>query len=415
MNNTLRQLEKNLRTFAKRCKGISYNKTLLFTFLFTGLTGYVLKAAPSDAEETLQKDVNATILDLRQSFKRTKEQNEKFLENANLEMAQLMMQGEQVIKSNWASWQFGFGGMFNTQLSRYRGFGGKSDDIKYSRTNDLTKYVFDANQNHWNATTLDIKKNKEPDSKSIDPADIHQGYEPNTVTKLERVRLLDDANFNVSVTAPTAGYYTATYPITQAARTVTIGNVATTIDVSAFNDHRSENGGTYTQTENENTNTNGNTNATTVGAGPITTAITSMSTPTTSITPATYNNGVTATRLHHNNVTVYNTAAGAKNNSVGNIVVDYSDNTPSGWSPSVFRDLGAYFDGANNGTVGDVDIRHSGVTGVRSASSGTITIQNNIYSTNSSTGLGIYMEGSGTIKVGKIELPGASIGIHQTD
>ena len=130
MNNTLRQLEKNLRTFAKRCKGISYNKTLLFTFLFTGLTGYVLKAAPSDAEETLQKDVNATILDLRQSFKRTKEQNEKFLENANIEMAQLMMQGEQVIKSNWASWQFGFGGMFNTQLSRYRGFGGKSDDIK---------------------------------------------------------------------------------------------------------------------------------------------------------------------------------------------------------------------------------------------------------------------------------------------
>ena len=212
MNNTLRQLEKNLRTFAKRCKGISYNKTLLFTFLFTGLTGYVLKAAPSDAEETLQKDVNATILDLRQSFKRTKEQNEKFLENANLEMAQLMMQGEQVIKSNWTSWQFGFGGMFNTQLSRYRGFGGKSDDIKYSRTNDLTKYVFDANQNHWNATTLDIKKNKEPDSKSIDPADIHQGYEPNTVTKLERVRLLDDANFNVSVTAPTAGYYTAIHP-----------------------------------------------------------------------------------------------------------------------------------------------------------------------------------------------------------
>ena len=271
MNNTLRQLEKNLRTFAKRCKGISYNKTLLFTFLFTGLTGYVLKAAPSDAEETLQKDVNATILDLRQSFKRTKEQNEKFLENANLEMAQLMMQGEQVIKSNWTSWQFGFGGMFNTQLSRYRGFGGKSDDIKYSRTNDLTKYVFDANQNHWNATTLDIKKNKEPDSKSIDPADVHQGYEPNTVTKLERVRLLDDANFNVAVTAPTAGYYTATYPITQAARTVTIGSVATTIDVSAFNDHRSENGGTYTQTENANTNTNANT-ATLAAPTPITSA-----------------------------------------------------------------------------------------------------------------------------------------------
>ena len=276
MNNTLRQLEKNLRTFAKRCKGISYNKTLLFTFLFTGLTGYVLKAAPSDAEETLQKDVNATILDLRQSFKRTKEQNEKFLENANLEMAQLMMQGEQVIKSNWTSWQFGFGGMFNTQLSRYRGFGGKSDDIKYSRTNDLTKYVFDANQNHWNATTLDIKKNKEPDSKSIDPADIHQGYEPNTVTKLDRVKLLDDVNFNVAVTAPPAGYYGFDRQMVTPRGYNAITGYETNTNVATRNDHRSDQGGTFSLAA----NTNGNANANTISVTlPTVTTIGAVSTP----------------------------------------------------------------------------------------------------------------------------------------
>ena len=415
MNNTLRQLEKNLRTFAKRCKGISYNKTLLFTFLFTGLTGYVLKAAPSDAEETLQKDVNATILDLRQSFKRTKEQNEKFLENANLEMAQLMMQGEQVIKSNWTSWQFGFGGMFNTQLSRYRGFGGKSDDIKYARTNDLTKYVFDANQNHWNATTLDIKKNKEPDSKSIDPADVHQGYEPNTVTRLERVRLLDDANFNVSVTAPTAGYYTATHPITQAARTVTIGNVATTTDVSAFNDHRSEySSGTYAQTQNANANTNTNANTTTVGAGPITTTITSLTAPSSppTVTAASYTSTTINEILHPlNTATRYNTVVGVKNTNSGNITVDNGNNTPSGWTPNVYRTLGAYFD-SGNGNVGNVSITASGVTGVRihnaNVTTGSIT--------GSQAGLGIYISGSQAQATvyNDINLPGASIGIEQT-
>ena len=409
MNNTLRQLEKNLRTFAKRCKGISYNKTLLFTFLFTGLTGYVLKAAPSDAEETLQKDVNATILDLRQSFKRTKEQNEKFLENANLEMAQLMMQGEQVIKSNWTSWQFGFGGMFNTQLSRYRGFGGKSDDIKYSRTNDLTKYVFDANQNHWNATTLDIKKNKEPDSKSIDPADIHQGYEPNTVTKLDRVKLLDDVNFNVAVTAPSAGYYTATYPITQAARTVTIGNVATTIDVSAFNDHRSENGGTYTQTENANTNTNGN-SATLAAPTPITSAPTG----TVSLAPTVPSyNVVIATKAFSPNLTIYNTVVGAKNTSTtSTITVDGVSNIPSGYSGTAVREIGAYFD-SGNGTIGGVIIAHNGVVGIRSNSGGTVST-NDITSSGGSTGIGLYMEGTGAMNARDINLAGASIGIWQT-
>lgn len=406
MNNTLRQLEKNLRTFAKRCKGISYNKTLLFTFLFTGLTGYVLKAAPSDAEETLQKDVNATILDLRQSFKRTKEQNEKFLENANLEMAQLMMQGEQVIKSNWTSWQFGFGGMFNTQLSRYRGFGGKSDDIKYSRTNDLTKYVFDANQNHWNATTLDIKKNKEPDSKSIDPADVHQGYEPNTVTKLERVRLLDDANFNVSVTAPPAGYYTATYPITQAARTVTIGNVATTIDVSAFNDHRSESGGTYTQTENANTNTNAN-NATLAAPTPIASGPTPLpSLPTITQKTRSFDNHNT------NATTAYNVYGNHIINRADNADVVTSGNNTYHGSPGSPNtkpiEIGAYFN--NSGHVRNVTVS-SGNTGVYKTGIGTVDINGNI----TGDGLGAFID-SGQLDVhGKIEMNGASIGILQTN
>ena len=410
MNNTLRQLEKNLRTFAKRCKGISYNKTLLFTFLFTGLTGYVLKAAPSDAEETLQKDVNATILDLRQSFKRTKEQNEKFLENANLEMAQLMMQGEQVIKSNWTSWQFGFGGMFNTQLSRYRGFGGKSDDIKYSRTNDLTKYVFDANQNHWNATTLDIKKNKEPDSKSIDPADIHQGYEPNTVTKLDRVKLLDDVNFNVAVTAPPAGYYGFDRQMVAPRGYNAITGYEINTNTATRNDHRSDQSGVFVNTSNAN-NWSGN-------------AIASSGSVTFASGPATVTNADIAQKAYSPySANVSPSGNNRVNNAWGNVINRYDNSTvhTTGSNtlgtlppppPSTYIthtvDIGAYFD--SNGKIGAAIVDEAGDTGVYKTGNGRADVTGSI--TGLAGSLGAYLDG-GTLGVTTISMTGGSTGIRQ--
>ena len=414
MNNTLRQLEKNLRTFAKRCKGISYNKTLLFTFLFTGLTGYVLKAAPSDAEETLQKDVNATILDLRQSFKRTKEQNEKFLENANLEMAQLMMQGEQVIKSNWTSWQFGFGGMFNTQLSRYRGFGGKSDDIKYSRTNDLTKYVFDANQNHWNATTLDIKKNKEPDSKSIDPADIHQGYEPNTVTKLDRVKLLDDVNFNVAVTAPPAGYYGFDRQMVAPRGYNAITGYEINTNTATRNDHRSDQGGTFSIAANTNANTNANVIAVSGinTTGPATLTITGATVPTP--TPGPFERSSAALTPGYTGGT--NSNVGTWNGS-GSVKTNYN-HSYSYWLSStnhgtnyVLVTVGTYIDnGGSYNVSGDtVGAGHTGLYLVN----GTANVTGNIYGAAGS--LGVRQTG-GTLNASgiTIALTGASQGVEQS-
>ena len=412
MNNTLRQLEKNLRTFAKRCKGISYNKTLLFTFLFTGLTGYVLKAAPSDAEETLQKDVNATILDLRQSFKRTKEQNEKFLENANLEMAQLMMQGEQVIKSNWTSWQFGFGGMFNTQLSRYRGFGGKSDDIKYSRTNDLTKYVFDANQNHWNATTLDIKKNKEPDSKSIDPADIHQGYEPNTVTKLDRVKLLDDVNFNVAVTAPPAGYYGFDRQMVTPRGYNAITGYETNTNVATRNDHRSDQGGVFVNTANGNNwsaNAIGTSSAVTFTSGPDTVANADITEKSYSDDPQPYT--TTAINVYDNRI---NRDDNANVNTSGTNTYHGTGPHPSYTSYTSSRpvEIGAYYNGGHSGTINSAYVNDSGDTGVYRTGSGTTTVLGNI--TGVGGGLGAYIDGGRLSVNGKISMSGASTGIRQT-
>lgn len=410
MNNTLRQLEKNLRTFAKRCKGISYNKTLLFTFLFTGLTGYVLKAAPSGGDETLQQDVNSTILDLRQSFKRTKEQNEKFLENANTEMAQLMMQGEQVVKSNWTSWQFGFGGMFNTQLSRYRGFGGKSDDIKYARTNDLTKYVFDPNQNHWNATTLDIKKNKEPDSKTIDPADVHQGYEPNTVTKLERVKLLDDAKFNVAVTAPPAGYYGFDRQMVAPRGYNAITGYEINTNVAQRNDHRSDQGGVFVNTANGN-NWSGN-------------AIASSSAVTFTSGPATVTNADIAQKAYSPYTSNVSPSGNNRVNNAWGNVINRNDNSTVHTTgsntlgtlppppPSTYIthtvDIGAYFD--SNGKIGAAIVDEAGDTGVYKTGNGRADVTGSI--TGLAGSLGAYLDG-GTLGVSSISMTGGSTGIRQ--
>lgn len=426
MNNTLRQLEKNLRTFAKRCKGISYNKTLLFTFLFTGLTGYVLKAAPSDAEETLQKDVNATILDLRQSFKRTKEQNEKFLENANIEMAQLMMQGEQVIKSNWTSWQFGFGGMFNTQLSRYRGFGGKSDDIKYSRTNDLTKYVFDANQNHWNATTLDIKKNKEPDSKSIDPADIHQGYEPNTVTKLERLSMYEAPEFSANVAGFTGGDYRRWTRTINGLPAFTMFNpyAAYQYDQAQKNwlQHIVDYGST---TANANANLNANTNDNDIGTAPSVT-VTAGTGGTGGTAAGWFMSTYIAPHLNDASTTVANYWSGSNNNMKYHNAAGTTDTTgnnsytrrvpPAPYTypstPVPYR-IGTYITGGTHNVTGTGSVESTDIglyiTGGQANLSGTTTVAGG--------GLGVYMTG-GTIQnngSATIDVTGGSAqGVEQT-
>ena len=48
MSNNLRNIEKNLRAFIKRCKEITYTKGLLFTFLMTGSFSQVNGKAKKD-------------------------------------------------------------------------------------------------------------------------------------------------------------------------------------------------------------------------------------------------------------------------------------------------------------------------------------------------------------------------------
>ena len=62
----------------------------------------------------------------RTAIKKKKKANEEAIEDLNLELVQLMEQGDQVVKSKWASWQFGANTFISNSNGTYKGRGDKA-------------------------------------------------------------------------------------------------------------------------------------------------------------------------------------------------------------------------------------------------------------------------------------------------
>ena len=203
MSNNLRQIAKDLRSFVKRCKDVHYSDSLLISFLITGLLTIAPKLHADVASE--QQEITAqtydAITDLRQSFMRARKENEKSLKGAQSELVQLLKQGDQVIKSPWASFQFGTGFTNNDWGTTYRGRGGKYLEY-YRRDNDLTKYVFDKDKHLYGATNLNIPRNQEPNSLTINPANVHEPYKPYVPERLDNINMPVNPKFDPTVYSP---------------------------------------------------------------------------------------------------------------------------------------------------------------------------------------------------------------------
>ena len=66
------------------------------------------------SEETVTREIiQNSVGNLQSKIETLKVENEKALEGLRLELVQLMEQGNQVVKSPWASWQFGINYMYN--------------------------------------------------------------------------------------------------------------------------------------------------------------------------------------------------------------------------------------------------------------------------------------------------------------
>ena len=141
MTNNLLQLKKDLKSFAKKCKGFKYTDSALFTFLLNGMliSAGELNAESKDSGISNQMNlINSSIGQMRKDFKHARSENNKLIKNTNLELTQLMEQGDHVTKSPWSNWQIGINDFYNDWHGTYKGRGDKSkENLNLVRKTDL--------------------------------------------------------------------------------------------------------------------------------------------------------------------------------------------------------------------------------------------------------------------------------------
>lgn len=142
MTTSFLKLKKELKSFAKRVKNFKYTDKLLIVFLLTGAVIGIennLLAEIADDEITNQiKQINISTANFRKNFKKAKNESNRLIKGANLELIQLMEQGDHVIKPIWASWQFGSNSYYNGWNGFYNGRGDKGNSVDkfFNRSNN---------------------------------------------------------------------------------------------------------------------------------------------------------------------------------------------------------------------------------------------------------------------------------------
>ena len=88
--------------------------------------------APTTAEINASKDnLRNSVGNLQNKINSARQENNKEIEGLKLELTQLMEQGDQVVKSPWASWQFGANYMYNEWSGAYKGRGDKAEKYAF--------------------------------------------------------------------------------------------------------------------------------------------------------------------------------------------------------------------------------------------------------------------------------------------
>ena len=130
-DNNLNKVEKNLKYLAKRYRNIKYSLGLTILFLMMGINAFSEEVVNQQTivinQEiiTSKNNLKYSIESLQSKIEEAKTENEKTLKGLRLELIELMEQGNQVIKSPWASWQFGMTYTYNSWGSSYKGYGDK--------------------------------------------------------------------------------------------------------------------------------------------------------------------------------------------------------------------------------------------------------------------------------------------------
>jgi len=194
LNKNFQKIEKDLRSIAKRYKSVKYSIGLVILFLMMGLNAFSEEVNTdqnvSNSVETIatREDIKDSVEGLQGKIKDARAENTKSIESLRLELVQLMEQGNQVVKSPWASWQFGINYMYDNWSGTYKGSGDKPP-----------KYVYNSiyRRGNWEErNAIDTIAGKSVDGDPITPGNENTSTwqtatTPTGVTKLKRDTSID--------------------------------------------------------------------------------------------------------------------------------------------------------------------------------------------------------------------------------
>ncbi len=186
-NNNLYKIENTLRSIAKRYKSVKYSLGLAILFLMMGVSAFSEEAVAQQEVMTNEQiaeskeNLKDSIGNLQSKIDSAKKENEKGLTGLRLELIQLMEQGDQVVKSPWASWQFGMNYMYNHWGATYKGHGDKKKNQLLARDaseDPLSRFTASSASNSSYGTT-DLALVSEPPveievSAGIRPKDVNK-------------------------------------------------------------------------------------------------------------------------------------------------------------------------------------------------------------------------------------------------
>jgi len=139
--NNLYAMEQNLRSIAKRYKSVKYSIGLAILFLMMGLNAFSQDVMTTEEIAASRETLKNSVGNLQDKINTARRENQKEINGLRLELIQLMEQGNQVVKSPWASWQFGANYMYNDWRGTYKGRGDKKEKYPYegiyTRNSDL--------------------------------------------------------------------------------------------------------------------------------------------------------------------------------------------------------------------------------------------------------------------------------------
>ena len=169
MGSTLKTLEKQLRSYAKRVKGVTYTSALLISFLLTGMISLSATTQTDKAITQTKNDIVDTTSQVKQAFINAKRDNERLIKNSNLELIKLMEQGDQVVKSPWSSWQYGINYFHNKWNGTYKGKGDKAEKYPYEGVFERSKDPYERSISPNSSSYEKFTKSKESENRGKNP------------------------------------------------------------------------------------------------------------------------------------------------------------------------------------------------------------------------------------------------------